>query len=177
MQADNLDGCPDDSQATRLGSEHVNLIGALPHEASETFNGIGGLNVSMHRGRKRIKRQEVFFVLSQASHRFGIALTILGFEGHQLYHCFLLCWLLPDAHQFGLHVAALSSGDGIQDIALFMQQTALTRGGRKQVRDRRKQSVMSIGHDQIDVGGSSCTQILQEASPSLFVLLCAGAQC
>jgi hypothetical protein len=45
MQADILDCCPDDSQATHLGSEHVNLIGALPHEASQTLDGIGGLNV------------------------------------------------------------------------------------------------------------------------------------
>jgi hypothetical protein len=41
-------------------------IGALPHIAEETFNGIDRLNVSVHRGRKGIKRQEVFFVLSQA---------------------------------------------------------------------------------------------------------------
>ncbi len=100
-------------QATVLGREDVDLISPLPHIAEETFNGIGGLNVAVHRLRKRIKRQEMFFVLSQASHRFGIALTIPGFEGHQLYYCFLLCWLLPDAHQFGLHVGALSSGDGI----------------------------------------------------------------
>lgn len=177
MQADILDRGPDNREATVLGREDVDLISPLPHIAQETFNGIGGLNVSMHRLRKGIKRQEVFFVLSQASHRFEIALTILGFEGHQLYQCFLLCGLLPDAHQFGLHVAALSSRDGIQDIALFMHQTALRRGGRKQLRDRPEQSVMSIGHDQIDVGSSSCTQILQEASPSLFVLLGAGAQC
>ena len=113
VQADILDRGPDNRQATVLGREDVDLISPLPHIAEQTFNGISGLNVAMHRGRKRIKRQEMFFVLSQASHRFGITLSILGFEGHQLYHCFLLCWLLPDAHQFGLHVGALSSGDGI----------------------------------------------------------------
>src|SRR5215831_16303376 len=37
--------------------EHLNLIGALPHIAEQTLNGIGGLNVAVHCGRKRIKRQ------------------------------------------------------------------------------------------------------------------------
>jgi hypothetical protein len=57
-----------------------------------------------------------------------------------------------------------------------MHQTALTRGSRKQLRDRREQPIMPIGHDQIDVGGSARTQVLQEAEPSLFAFLGAGAQ-
>ncbi len=120
MQADILNRGSDNRQATVLRREDVDLISALPHIAKETFNSIGGLYVSMHRLRKRIKRQEVFFILSQASHRFGIALSLLGFEGYQLYQCFLLCWLLPGAHQFGLQVAALSSRDSIEDVALLM---------------------------------------------------------
>jgi hypothetical protein len=35
---------------------------------------------------------------------------------------------------------------------------------------------MAIGDDQIEVSGSSSAQILQEASPSIFILLGAGAQ-
>lgn len=135
MQADVLDGGPDNRDATRLRRKHINLIGALPYIAEETFNGVGGLNVPMHRLRKGIQRQEVLFVLSQASHRLGIALAILGFEGCQLYQCLLLCRLVPDADQFGLDSAALSAGNGVQDSALLMNQTALTRGGRKQLRD------------------------------------------
>ena len=50
--------------------EGVDLIGALSHEASETFDRVGGLNVSMHPLRKRKKRERVLFVLSQTSHRF-----------------------------------------------------------------------------------------------------------
>jgi hypothetical protein len=50
--------------------QDVDLIGALPHEASETLNGIGGLSVAVHSFRKGIKGQEVLFVLCQASHRF-----------------------------------------------------------------------------------------------------------
>ena len=80
VQTDILDGCPDNGQATGLGREHINLIGALPHIAEETFNGIGRLNVPMHRLRKRIKRQEVLFVLSQASYRFWIALAYLALK-------------------------------------------------------------------------------------------------
>jgi hypothetical protein len=35
---------------------------------------------------------------------------------------------------------------------------------------------MAIGDDQIDVGGSSSTQVLQQASPSILVLFGAGSQ-
>ena len=125
MQADILDRGPDNRQATVLSREDVDLISPLPHIAEETFNGISGLNVAMHRLRKRIKRQEMFFVLSQASHRFGIALSILGFEGSQLGQRLRLADLLPDAHQFGLHLAALSSGDGGKHIALFMRPASV----------------------------------------------------
>jgi hypothetical protein len=62
VQTDILDRSPDNRETTDLGSEHINLIGALPYVAEQTFDGIGGLNVSVHRGRERIKRQEVFFV-------------------------------------------------------------------------------------------------------------------
>jgi hypothetical protein len=78
MQADILDGCPDDSQATHLGSEHVNLIGALPHEASQTLDGIGSLNVAVHALRELVKGEGLLFLLSQASHRFWIALAVFG---------------------------------------------------------------------------------------------------
>ena len=57
MQTDILDRGPDYRQATGLGREHVNLVGALSHEASETFDGVGRLNVTMHDQRKRIKCQ------------------------------------------------------------------------------------------------------------------------
>ena len=78
MQADVLNRCPDNGETTGLGCEDVDLIGTLPYIAEETLDRIGGLNVPMHRCGKRIKRQEVLFVLSQAAHCFGIALSILG---------------------------------------------------------------------------------------------------
>jgi hypothetical protein len=53
VQADVLDDGPDNRDATRLRRTHINLIGALPYIAEETFNGVGGLNVPMHRLRKR----------------------------------------------------------------------------------------------------------------------------
>ena len=62
-----------------------------------------------------------------------------------------LARLLPDAHEFSLDVTSLSSRDGIEHVALFMEQTALTRGGRKLFGDRRKPPVMPIGHQQINV--------------------------
>jgi hypothetical protein len=48
VQADILDRGPHDGETTGLGGEHIDLIGALPHEASETLNGIRGLNVPVH---------------------------------------------------------------------------------------------------------------------------------
>ena len=56
VQADILNGGPDNRQATVLGREDVNLIGALPDVAEEAFDGIGGLNMSMHGLRKLVKR-------------------------------------------------------------------------------------------------------------------------
>ena len=55
VQADILDGGPDDRQATRLRREHINLIGALAHITEQTLNRIGRLNVSVHALRKGIK--------------------------------------------------------------------------------------------------------------------------
>src|SRR5260370_37288931 len=68
----------DNGKTTGLGGEDVNLIGALSHIAEETFDGIGGLNVSVQRRRKIVKCDEVLFIFSQASHRFWIALSVLG---------------------------------------------------------------------------------------------------
>ena len=120
MQANVLDRCPDDGEATGLRREHVYLIGTLPNITKQTFDGIGGLNMPMHSGRELVKGQEVLFILSQTSYCLWIALSVLGFEGCQLDHCLLLCWLLPDANEFGLHIASLSSRDGVEDIALLM---------------------------------------------------------
>ncbi len=65
---------------------HTSLCGiytikGLRCHTEEALNGIGGLNVAVHRGGELVKRQEVFFILSQASYRFGIAFAIFGFEG------------------------------------------------------------------------------------------------
>ena len=79
MQPDILDRGPDNRQATGLCGEHVNLVGALSHIAKETFDGISRLNVTMHHLRKRIKRQQMLFVLSQTSDGLWIALSILAY--------------------------------------------------------------------------------------------------
>jgi len=48
VQTDVLDGRPDNSQATGLRREYINLIGALSHEAPQAFDSIGGLNMSVY---------------------------------------------------------------------------------------------------------------------------------
>jgi len=70
VQTNVLDRGQDNRQATGLSGEHINLIGALPHIAKQTLNGIGGLNVSVHGGREVIKRERLLFLLCQTSHRF-----------------------------------------------------------------------------------------------------------
>ncbi len=78
MQADVLDSGPHNRQAAVLGGEHVNLIGALAHEALEAFDGIGRLNMAMHDGRKRVKREGLRFLFSQTSYGFRRAFAVFG---------------------------------------------------------------------------------------------------
>ncbi len=131
--------------------QHIDLAGALAHEALEAFNGIGGLNVPVHRLRKGVKREEVLFILRQTAHGFRIAQRILGFEGGQAGQRLRLGRLIPDADEFGLHVTSLSSRDRTEHVTLLMEQTALTRRGRKQFRDCCQQPIVSISHQQINV--------------------------
>ena len=67
MQVDILDRSPDNREATGLGGEHVNLISALPDIAKQALNGIGGLNVPVHRGRKLVEGEQVLFALSKTT--------------------------------------------------------------------------------------------------------------
>src|SRR6266700_8142319 len=102
VQADVLDGGPDNREATRLGGKHVDLIGALPHIAEEALNSIGGLNVAVHGDRELVKREEMLLILRQTAHRLRIAFAVFGLEGGELDHGLLFAGLLPDAHQFNL---------------------------------------------------------------------------
>ncbi len=77
-QGNALDGCPDDGETTHLGREHVNLVGALAHEAPQTLNSVGGPDVAMHRVGKVIKGHGFVFLLSQAAHDLWVELPILG---------------------------------------------------------------------------------------------------
>ncbi len=124
MEVDILNRGPDNSQATRLRGEHVNLIGALPHVTEEAFDGIGGLNMSVHGNRKCIERQGFLFLFSQASQRFGIAFAIFGLESLQLDDGLLFAELLPNRREFSGNLSALSSGDRIEDIALLMRASS-----------------------------------------------------
>ncbi len=147
VQADILDSGPHNGQATVLGREDINLIGALAHIAEETLDGIGGLNVPMHRSWKRIKCQRLLFLLAQASHGFGIAFAIFGLEGLQLDHGLLFAGLPPNRYEFGGNLSALSSGDRIEHIALLMDQAALTRRCRKQLGNGSQHAIMPVGHN------------------------------
>jgi hypothetical protein len=71
-QVDSLHGGPNNRQTRRLCRKGVNLVGALPDIAKEAFNRIGTTNIAMHDWWKCIKRQEMFSIIHQAAHRFGV---------------------------------------------------------------------------------------------------------
>ena len=77
-QAHILHHGPHDGQTRRLGGEGINLIGALPHEAPQAFNGIGAANVAVHDRWKRIKRQQMLFIFAEAADGFRVALLVFG---------------------------------------------------------------------------------------------------
>ena len=77
-QVDILHHRPDDGQATGFCCEGINLIGALPNIAKETFNGIGAANVAMHDRREGREREEVLFVFAEAANGLWIALLVFG---------------------------------------------------------------------------------------------------
>jgi hypothetical protein len=66
MKANILHDRPHNRQTTHLSGKGINLIGALSDIAKKAFDGIGGLNVAMHALWKRIKRQEMLFILRSA---------------------------------------------------------------------------------------------------------------
>ena len=121
VQTDILDRRPDDCQATRLCREHVNLIGALAHidfpgsrshwwsEYADAWRQGTG-----KRSRGALHPQRGF-----APPLDSVECTWLVI-GCQLCQGLLLTRLLPDANEFGLHIASLSSRDGVEDIALLM---------------------------------------------------------
>src|SRR5260370_37236337 len=59
VQTNILHRGPNDAQATGFRREHVNLVSALSHIAEEAFDGIGVLNMPMHRLRELVKGQEM----------------------------------------------------------------------------------------------------------------------
>ena len=120
METDILHHSPDKGQTTHLSSEGINLIGALSNIAEEAFDGIGRLNVAMHRRWKRVKGEQMLFILHQAADRFRVTLSIFGFERIEVGQRILLLLLLPDACEFGLDFLSFSSRDGTQNIALLM---------------------------------------------------------
>jgi hypothetical protein len=83
-QSNALHRRPDNSQAAHLSGEHINLVGALPYIAEETFDSIGRSDVSVQRLRKVVKGQRLVFLLDQTAHGLWIEFAVLGFEGSKL---------------------------------------------------------------------------------------------
>ena len=76
-----LHRCPNDGQTTGFGREGINLIGALPDIAKEALHRVGAANVAMHQQGKRIKGQQMLFIFTETTDRFGRALLVFRFEG------------------------------------------------------------------------------------------------
>jgi hypothetical protein len=83
------------------------------------------------------------------------------------------CSCFPHPSQFCRYLLPLAVGNGIHDIALFVDQTTLTGRRSEQGGDRRQQSIVPISDNQINFRRSPSPQILDEATPAIFVFLCA----
>jgi hypothetical protein len=174
---DPLHHCPHNGETTGFGGEGVNLISALSDSAEKAFNGVARANRAMHHLGKGVKREQMVFILHQASDRFGVALLVLAFEGGQLNKRFLFGGGFPDPGELRHDGSALALGNGIHDGALFMDHTPLTWGSRKECSKSGQQALMPICHDHINLGGPPPSQIVSQATPSLFVLFRTGASC
>jgi hypothetical protein len=119
--------------------------------------------------RESIKREEMLLIFTPAPYGLGITLVVFGLECAQIEQRILFLLLLPDACQFSRDLLPLTVGNGVEHLALFMHQTPLARGCRKQSLDRCHESIMPISDDQIDLGHSPLAQILEETTPAIFV--------
>jgi hypothetical protein len=63
---------------TGFRREGINLVCPLANMAEKAFDGIGRANGAMHHQWKGIKRQQMFFIFTEATDRFGIALLVCG---------------------------------------------------------------------------------------------------
>ena len=153
---------PNNGQTAHLRCEGINVIGALSNIAEKAFDSISRLNMTRHGRWKGIKRQHMFFILSQTPHGFGVALSIFRFKRMQIDERIFLLLLFSNSAEFGLDFLAFSSRDGSHNVALLVDETALTRGCRKEFPDGCEQSIMSVCDQQIHLCRSSCAQILQD---------------
>src|SRR5579884_304519 len=112
----------------------------------------------------------MLFILTEATDRFGIALLILGFEGGQIHKRIFFLLLLPDSLEFSHHLLLLPFGNSTHDVALLMDQTALTQRRGKEALHGCEQPFIPISDDQIDLVHSTGTQVLQESTPTILAL-------
>jgi len=166
VQADILDGGPDNCQATALRREDIDLIGALAHIDFPGFQShwwsecVGAWPQETHkRSRGALRPQPSFAPLRDSAERTWLVI------GCQLDQGLRLCRLLPDSHEFSLDLAARSSWDRTQDVALLMHQAALARRGCKQFFHSCHSSIMTVSDNQIHLGGASCAQVLRASKP------------
>src|SRR6266566_3133343 len=86
-QANVLHHGPHNGETRSLCREGVNSIRTVPHIAKKTFNGVRRTDIAVHDRWKRIKREEMCFVFTEAAHRFGIALAVFALKGRELSAC------------------------------------------------------------------------------------------
>src|SRR5258708_26219491 len=115
----------------------------------------------MHGRGKDVQRQQMLFILHQAAYRFRVMLSIVGFERIEVGQRILLLLLLPDAREFALDFLSFSSRNGTQDVALLVDQTTLTRGGRNQFPNSCDHAIMTSVYQQINLARSSSPHVSQ----------------
>jgi hypothetical protein len=93
---------------------------------------------------------------------------VLGFEGGQLGQCFLLARLIPDPNELSLDIAALSSWDSREDIALLMHQTAVALKVMSCEPDQLIHPDIPLFSDEIKDGPVLCRRVFASNFLSIF---------
>lgn len=107
---------PHDRQATGFRGEGINLVSSLPNSAEKAFNRIGRANGAMHDWWESIQCQQMFFIFTQATDGFGIALLIFALKGRHIEQRILFLFQFEDASQFRADLFALAMGNGIDTV-------------------------------------------------------------
>src|SRR5215470_18537724 len=139
----------------------IDLMGALPHEAPQAFEGLGTPNVAVHEPfGKHTRLRDALHLRRGCARLRDSASDISRVLAARFEPRIFFLLLLPNACQCGGDLLLLAPGNGSEHVALFVNQAALTKRSGKERRNCREQPIMPIGHNEIALAHSARAQIL-----------------